>query len=175
MSDEPATSQLASNGFPPIIEATSRVLILGTMPGVESLRRQQYYANPRNQFWRILAAIFHSQVPETYTDRIALLHQKHLAVWDVLQHCERPGSLDQAIRNATPNDFRELFKTYENLRVIVFNGQKAHALFEQGVLKQLGPKEIKLPRLLMPSTSPAATLPLSTKIERWQQIATWLE
>ncbi len=175
MSDKLATSQLASHGFPPMIEATSRVLILGTLPGVESLRRQQYYAHPRNQFWRILAAIFHAQLPETYPERKALLHQKHLAVWDVLQHCERLGSLDQAIRNAVPNDFRELFKNYQNLRVIVFNGRKAHALFKQAVEKQKGLEEIELPRLLMPSTSPAATLPISAKIERWQQISAWLE
>ena len=175
MSDESATTLPALQSFPPIIEATSRVLILGTMPGVESLRRQEYYANPRNQFWRILAEIFQVPVGDTYAERVGLLRQKQMAVWDVLQHCERPGSLDQAIRNAAPNDFRELFKTYSNLRMIAFNGRKAQDLFEHSVLRQQGLAGIELPRLPMPSTSPAATLPLSEKIEHWRQISIWIK
>ena len=111
---------------------------------------------------------------KTYAERVALLHQSQLAVWDVLQHCERQGSLDQAIRDAVPNDFREMFETHGNLRVIVFNGRKAQALFEHAVLRQHRLEGIKLPRLLMPSTSPAATLPLTAKIECWRQIKDWI-
>ncbi len=168
------TSLLATQGFPPMIDAASRVLILGTMPSVESVRRQEYYGHPRNQFWRILAAVFQAPLAGTYSERVALLRQKHLAVWDVLQHCERQGSLDQAIRKAVPNDFGGLFKTYGNLRVIVFNGRKAHDLFEHAVLKQQDIEGIGLPRLLMPSTSPAATLPISEKITCWRQISAWM-
>ncbi|HTP08125.1 MAG TPA: DNA-deoxyinosine glycosylase [Anaerolineae bacterium] len=172
MTDELRVSSITKQSIPPIIEAASRVLILGTMPGDESLRQQQYYAHPRNHFWRILAAIYHEPFAELYSDRVALLHRQQLALWDVLQHCERPGSLDQAIRNAVPNDFRELFATYRNLQAIVFNGRKAHELFERQVLPQQSLDDVAhLPRWLMPSTSPAATLPLSAKIERWRQIA----
>jgi double-stranded uracil-DNA glycosylase len=157
--------------FPPIIDAASRVLILGSLPGDESLRQQQYYAHPRNQFWRILAEIYQVPFPATYPDREALVLQQQLALWDVVQHGEREGSLDQAIRNATPNDFAWLFKTYPELQAIVFNGRKAHAVFERRVLQpQVVDGLDRWPRLLMPSTSPAATQPLATKIERWRQI-----
>jgi hypoxanthine-DNA glycosylase len=159
------------HSFPPIIEPASRVLILGSLPGDESLRRQQYYAHPRNQFWRILAEIYHVPFPATYQEREALVLQKQLALWDVVQHGERAGSLDNNIRNATPNDFQWLFTTYRNLRAIVFNGRKAHALFERKVLQQPSCAGFEhLPRLLLPSTSPAATLPLAAKIARWRQL-----
>jgi TDG/mug DNA glycosylase family protein len=174
MSDKARPSLRAAQGFPPIIDATSRVLILGTMPGEESLRRQEYYGHPRNQFWRILADLFYVPLAETYPERVALLRQRRLAVWDVLQYCERQGSLDQAICNAVPNDFRGMFKTHGNLRAIVFNGRKAQDLFEHTVIRQQGLEWIELPRLLMPSTSPAATLPLSAKIERWHRISAWI-
>jgi hypoxanthine-DNA glycosylase len=159
------------HSFPPIITSSSRVLILGSLPGDESLRQQQYYAHPRNQFWRILAEIYQVLLPDSYEDRRALILQKQLALWDVVQHGEREGSLDQAIRNATPNDFAWLFKTYPELQAIVFNGRKAYDLFERRVLTQpqLAGSE-RWPRLLLPSTSPAATLPLAAKIERWRQI-----
>jgi double-stranded uracil-DNA glycosylase len=175
MPDEPRASPVTKHSFPPIVAASSRVLILGTMPGDESLRQQQYYAHPRNQFWRILAEIYHVPFPETYPEREALVLQKQLALWDVVQHCEREGSLDQAIRKAVPNDFQRLFTHYPTLRAIIFNGQKAHDLFEHKVVKQqLLDGAEHLPRLLMPSTSPAATLPISAKIERWRQISAWI-
>ena len=172
MTADPGTSFLAKAGFPPIIAETSRVLVLGTLPSEESFRRQEYYGHPHNQFWRILADIYHVPVAENYPGRVALLRQKQLALWDVVHHGERHGSLDQAIRNAVPNDFRELFKTYRNLRAIVFNGRKAHDLFEHLVLKRqpLAGGD-QLPRLLMPSTSPAATMPLAEKTRRWRQIS----
>ena len=171
MTDNPRPRLLTKEGFPPIIDETSRVLVLGTLPSEESFRRREYYGHPRNQFWRILAEIYHIPSAETYPDRVAVLRQKHLALWDVLQHGERQGSLDQAIRNAVPNDFRGLFKTYRNLLAIVFNGQEAHDLFERKVLKQQAlDGGDQLPRLLMPSTSPAATMPLAEKIKRWRQI-----
>jgi double-stranded uracil-DNA glycosylase len=157
--------------FPPIIAASSRVLILGSLPGDESLRQQQYYAHPRNQFWRILAEVYRVPLPATYPDREALVLQRQLALWDVVQHGERVGSLDQAIRNAAPNDFRGLFTDNPNLRALVFNGRKAHELFERKVLRpHLFAGFEHLPRLLMPSTSPAATLPLTEKIEQWSRI-----
>ena len=171
MTVNPCTLSLTKTGFPPIIDETSRVLVLGTLPSEESLRRQEYYGHPHNQFWRILADIYHVPLAENYPGRVALLRQKQLALWDVVHHGERQGSLDQAIRNAVPNDFRGLFKTYRNLLAIVFNGQEAHDLFERKVLKQQAlDGGDQLPRLLMPSTSPAATMPLPEKLIRWSQI-----
>ena len=158
-------------GFPPIIEANSRILILGTMPGEESLKRRQYYAYPRNQFWRILADIYQAQLAEDYSERKEFLRQHQLALWDVLEYCERDGSLDQNIRNAVPNNFGQLFKDHRNLRALIFNGQKACNLFEKKVLRQQNLEGgEQLPRLLMPSTSPAGTMPLAEKIKRWRKI-----
>jgi TDG/mug DNA glycosylase family protein len=172
MADDSRPSLLRKEGFPPIIDETSRVLILGTLPGDESFRRKEYYGHPRNQFWRILAGVYHVPLAETYAGRVALLRQKQLALWDVLQHGERQGSLDQAIRKAVPNDFRGLFLAYRNLQAIVFNGRKACDLFERKVLNQQAlDGGDQLPRLLMPSTSPAATMPLTEKIKRWGEIA----
>jgi hypoxanthine-DNA glycosylase len=171
MPDEPRVSPATKHSFPPLIEVSSRVLIVGTLPGDESLRQQQYYAHPRNQFWRILTEVYHVPFPETYADRKALVLQQRLALWDVVQHGERVDSLDNNIRNATPNNFQWLFTTYSNLRAIVFNGRKAHDLFERKVLKQ---RSLADPdhwhRLLLPSTSPAATLPLAEKIRQWSRI-----
>ena len=116
MPDSPRPAPRTKQGFPPIIDETSRILILGTMPSEESLRRQEYYGHPRNQFWRILFGIYHVPLAEAYSDRVALLRQKQLVLWDVVQHCEREGSLDQAIRKAKLNNFGELFRTYRNLQ-----------------------------------------------------------
>jgi double-stranded uracil-DNA glycosylase len=171
MPDGPNASLATKHSFPPIIGVASRVLILGTLPGDESLRRQQYYAHPRNQFWRILAEIYQVPFPETYAEREALVLQQHLALWDVVQHGEREGSLDQAIRKATANDFQWLFAAYPNMHAMVFNGRKAHDLFERNVLKQQSLAGIdRFPRVLMPSTSPAATLPFAEKIKQWSRI-----
>jgi TDG/mug DNA glycosylase family protein len=159
------------HSFPPIIDTSSRILILGTLPGDESLRQQQYYAHPRNQFWRILAEIYHAPFPETYAERKALALQQQLALWDVVQRGERPGSLDNKIRHAEPNNFAWLFTTYPKLHAIVFNGRQAHDLFARLVLKQPAFAGLdQIPRLLLPSTSPAATLPLSEKIKQWSRI-----
>lgn len=171
MPAHPRASPLTKQGFPPIIDDASRVLILGTLPSEESLRRREYYGHPRNQFWRILSAIYHVPFVEAYPGRVALLRQKQLAVWDVLEYGERQGSLDQAIRKAVPNDFRGLFTTYQNLRAIVFNGRKARDLFEHKVVPQQALTGLEhLSRFFVPSTSPAATLPLAEKIRQWSQI-----
>jgi double-stranded uracil-DNA glycosylase len=159
------------HSFSPVIDVSSCILILGTLPSDESLRQLQYYAHPRNQFWRILAEVYHTPFPATYADRKALVVQKQLALWDVVQHGEREGSLDNKIRHAEPNDFAWLFTTYPRLHTIVFNGRKAHDLFESKVVTQQALEGLdQIPRLLMPSTSPAATLPLSEKIKRWGQL-----
>jgi hypoxanthine-DNA glycosylase len=118
--------------FPPIIHPSARVLILGSLPGEESLRQRQYYAHPRNQFWRILSEIYRVPFLAVYPDRLALLQQKHLALWDVVQRGEREGSLDQAIRDATPNDFSWLFTMYPDLRAIVQRAEGARHVFAPG-------------------------------------------
>ncbi|MBM3130691.1 MAG: DNA-deoxyinosine glycosylase [Chloroflexi bacterium] len=158
--------------FPPLITENSRILILGTMPGEESLRRQEYYANPRNQFWRIIGEIFQTDLLElTYSARAAFLIQQGLALWDVLESCERSSSLDRDINNRIPNNFQALFETYRNIQVLVFNGQLAHKWFKQSVVQQQALEKInRLQKVILPSTSPAATVALSEKIRQWSVI-----
>lgn len=158
--------------FPPVIADYSRILILGSLPGEQSLRRQQYYANPRNQFWHVLAAVFNEPVGEQYEEKLAFVLRHDLALWDTVQCAERQGSLDQHIQNPIPNDFPALFASHPNLRVVAFNGGKSAELFRRLVLKQLEPALLERLKLLpLPSTSPANMAPLVSKVARWQALA----
>lgn len=150
-------------GFVPIISPTSRILILGTVPSEESLKRQEYYGNPRNQFWRIMQELYAISVDDRYTMRIAGLAQNQLALWDVLKSCERVGSLDSAIRNAVPNDFKELFTSYPELKLIAFNGKKAAEWFGRRVIDR--PAGVQT--VTLPSTSPAAAMAFEKKAMAW--------
>jgi double-stranded uracil-DNA glycosylase len=158
--------------FPPVIAGHSRILILGSLPGEQSLRRQQYYANPRNQFWRVLSAVFNEPVGEPYEEKLAFVLRHGLALWDTVQCAERQGSLDQHIQNAIANDFPALFAGYPNLHAVAFNGGKSAELFRRLVQKQLEPALLERLKLLpLPSTSPTNLAPLQSKIAKWQALA----
>lgn len=135
----------------PIINQDSLVLVLGSMPGMESLAKQQYYANQKNQFWEILTTIFDKEDSMDYSTRISILHENKIALWDVIHSCQRIGSLDSNIKDEMPNDFQELLKSYPNIKLIVFNGGKAYEVFKKhiGFSSFSGIDFIKLP-----STSP---------------------
>ena len=120
-------------GLPPIIGEKSRILILGTMPGDDSLRLQQYYAHRDNQFWKILAEVYGEAIGAEYSERVGFLHRKRLALWDVLRSAEGPGSVDSGIKNEVANDFTTIFPAYTELKAIVFNGGKAQTLFRRHV------------------------------------------
>jgi TDG/mug DNA glycosylase family protein len=143
--------------FPPIARADARVLILGTMPGVASLAARRYYAHPRNAFWPITSALCGFDPDLPYRQRCAALRACGIAVWDVLQCCVRPGSLDTAIDTATMqvNDFTTFFARHRRLRAVVCNGGTAFALFVRRVLPAMAPAVRALPCLRVPSTSPA--------------------
>ena len=159
------------HGFPPIFDPRARVLILGSLPGDESLRRSQYYGHPRNQFWALLGAVFGRDLPLLeYERKCAFLLRKRIALWDVLQAAERRGSLDTAIRGERPNDLPALFGELPGLRAVGCNGGKAHRSFCQHFGDWLNecPGEISLCRL--PSSSPAyAAMPLEAKARHWRQ------
>lgn len=160
------------HSFPPIARETARVLILGTMPGGASLRAQQYYAHPRNQFWPILGALLGFDPGSPYEMRVDALRAADLALWDVLRACTRPGSLDSAIEqhSAIPNDFAGFLATHRRIRRICFNGATAAALYTRLVRPQLaaGPE---VQHLRLPSTSPAhAALPFAAKLRAWQVV-----
>ena len=141
--------------FPPIAAPDAHVLILGSMPGVASLTAQRYYAHPHNQFWPIMAALlgFDSALP--YPQRCAHLNAAGIAVWDVLQSCVRPGSLDADIDAASsvPNDFAAFFAAHPQICGVCFNGGTAKSLFSRHVLPGLDLPELSYASL--PSTSPA--------------------
>jgi TDG/mug DNA glycosylase family protein len=158
--------------FPPIASRSARVLILGTMPGRVSLREGQYYAHPQNAFWRIVGGILGFDPALPYASRVALVQSAGIAVWDVLQSCIRPSSMDSAIdaASAVPNDFTTFLAEHPHIRRICFNGATAEALFTKHVRPRLAAdQELRFVRL--PSTSPAnASVPLPEKIRAWQAI-----
>jgi hypoxanthine-DNA glycosylase len=156
-------SNLLKTGLAPIFGPSARILILGSFPSEISLERQEYYANPRNQFWAIMQALFGIPAGSAYVDRIAGLKRSRIALWDVLHSCERTGSLDSAIKHATPNDFSALFASLPELQLIAFNGQKAQKSFEKWV--QVEPSAYK--KLAMLSSSPAAAMAAEKKIAAW--------
>ena len=158
--DFPAT-RLSS--LPPVVRADSRLLILGSFPGGASLRAQQYYAHPRNQFWPILGALLGLPLPERpYPERIGSLLDHHIGLWDVYASCRREGSLDTAIRDASPNDLASLLAGTPRLRLVVHNGTESAR--RMGEIEALG-----IPALRLPSTSPAnARLGLEAKLAVWR-------
>jgi hypoxanthine-DNA glycosylase len=162
-------------GLEPIVDEHSTHLILGTLPGDESLRLGRYYANTRNQFWTILAQAFGDPLPQQYDERVSYLLRHRLALWDVLHSAHRPGSLDSAIGDAHPNNFSRLLKKYPALRSIGLNGTKAQSLFAKHIRPQLRAYSNHLTIVGLPSTSPTPgrnILPFESKVERWKAFLT---
>lgn len=155
-------------GFAPVASKDARVLVLGSMPGVASLRQAQYYAHPRNAFWPIAARVHGFDPALDYPGRLQALQACGVALWDVLQVCERPGSLDADIRGDTlvPNDFASFLRAHPAITRVCFNGAKAAALYRRHVLPQL--MGAGLEYVDLPSTSPAhAAASFDEKLAAW--------
>lgn len=166
------TANPAIYSFPAIADPQSRVLILGSMPGVASLQAGQYYAHPRNQFWQLIAALFADAPLTDYAQKQQLLLDNNIALWDVMHSCQRHGSLDSKIdkHSIIPNDFNHFFNTHPFAQHVFFNGATAETAFRKRVLSTLESKPLTLHRL--PSSSPAhAHLTLQQKLIQWQCIA----
>ena len=163
-------------GLAPVVSPNATVLILGSMPGSQSLRAGQYYANRQNLFWLLMEEILGISRDLAYDERMQTLQSKGVAVWDVLRECERAGSLDSAIVPASevPNDFAWLLTTYATILRICFNGAKAKSAFERHVIPSLNPAILqRLTLLALPSTSPANRyMPTDVKLERWRAALT---
>lgn len=152
--------------FPPISNPDATILILGTMPSVQSLAANQYYGNPRNAFWKIISTLFNTPFSTDYEQRKNLLLENRIALWDVLEVCVRPGSLDSAIEQEVPNNFNSFLKTHPNIKHIYFNGQKAAAYFKKYIKLE---NDYQLTTL--PSTSPAhAGKSFEMKLKEWSVI-----
>jgi len=160
----------AVRSFPPIADASARTLILGSMPGVQSLAANRYYAHPRNAFWPIMAALLGFDPDSSYEHRAQALTQSGFALWDVLEACVRPGSLDSAIQTGSrvANDFRTFFARHPALERVCFNGAEAERSFRVFALPHLDIPSLRFARL--PSTSPAYTLPFQQKLAAWRDV-----
>jgi hypoxanthine-DNA glycosylase len=155
-------------GLPPLLDVNTRLVVLGSFPGVASLRTQQYYGHPQNQFWKIMATLLSPNAMEVlalpYAERSQWLLNQGVGLWDVYAACVREGSLDTNIQNAQPNDLLGLRTRCPNLVAIAHNGGES---FKHAKLTQaLGVSVYRLP-----STSPAhASWRLAQKLEAWREV-----
>jgi hypoxanthine-DNA glycosylase len=158
----PSPSSPLLTGLAPIIAADTRILILGSFPGNASLSAQQYYAHPRNQFWKLVGALVGEDLYALpYDERLPRLLAHRIGLWDVLAACEREGSLDSAIRKPAANDFARLRHLCPALETVGFNGQASGKFAPQ--FAQQGYRTV-----VLPSSSPAhMTLTFEQKLECW--------
>jgi hypoxanthine-DNA glycosylase len=155
-------------GLPPLVSPQTRLLVLGSFPGVASLAAQQYYGHPQNQFWKILQAIWPSSPcpvgVDSYQNRSEWLLARKLGLWDVYAACEREGSLDSAIRQPVVNDFAGLLRLCPRLEAIAHNGGES---FKHARHTSL----LGLPVYKLPSTSPAnASWSFERKLAAWREV-----
>ncbi|MGD7036909.1 DNA-deoxyinosine glycosylase [Methylotuvimicrobium buryatense] len=159
------------DGFPPIAGKSAEVLILGSMPSVASLSKGEYYGHPRNGFWLIMRQLFGAGPELDYLKRSRILIEHHLAVWDVLQTCYRPGSADANIDvdSIKINDFNRFFEHHRDIKRVLFNGGAAESLYRKRVLPILNSRFNYLEYQRVPSTSPAyAAMSLERKTMAWK-------
>lgn len=162
---------MLSFGFPPVSSPSARVLVLGSLPGLLSLERGEYYANPQNAFWKIVAAQVPG-LPSDYAGRASALIERYVALWDVLAAGTRSGSLDGEIAgDAVPNNFPAFFNVHKRITLIAFNGATAAKLYERHVIPRLTDSLRAIARVTLPSTSGAhAALSVAKKVARWAEI-----
>jgi hypoxanthine-DNA glycosylase len=158
------------SSFAPLVDAGSRILIVGSFPGKESLRQKQYYAHKRNLFWKLVAEALGRRAPAGYRGKKAMLSAAGIALWDVVSACRRENSDDSKIRSAELNDIPDLLKKRKKLRAVFFNGRTAEKIFRDGFRKG-----IAVPAFYLPSTSPAnASLAYKDKLAEWKKIKPYL-
>ena len=135
--------------IPPLYDKNSRVLILGSFPSVKSREAQFFYGHPQNRFWKVIAAVFDEEVPNTVPEKKALLKRNKIALWDVIHSCDITGSSDSSIKNVTPNDLKTILDN-SNVEAIYVNGKTAEKYY-----KKYTEKIIERSAICLPSTSPA--------------------
>jgi double-stranded uracil-DNA glycosylase len=161
--DQAPPAAPVKRSFAPIVDERARVLVLGTLPGEESLRRGEYYAHPRNLFWPIVFALFDATPAAGYAERLAFVVAHRIALWDVCELGERDASADATIRREQPNSIGQLLDAYPAICAVAFNGTGARRLHDRHFARRPG-----LTYLALPSTSPAhARIGFSGKLARW--------
>jgi hypoxanthine-DNA glycosylase len=154
--------------FDPVVDGQTRLLILGSLPGEQSLIRNEYYANPQNRFWALMSAVIDTDLRALdYAQRLQTLLANGIGLWDVVAEADRKGSLDSRIRDRADNDLVALVGSLPKLSTIAFNGGTAARLG----LKVLGPHASRFHIAKLPSSSPAYTLAYSAKLQQWQALA----
>ncbi|CAJ0800755.1 hypothetical protein LMG7141_03867 [Ralstonia condita] len=157
--------------FPPVVDAHTRVLILGSLPGEASLAQAQYYAYPHNQFWRLAGEVIAEDLPGmAYPERLRALLAHRIGLWDVVAEARREGSLDSKIRDHAGNDLASLIHTLPELAAIAFNGKTAARIG----MKALGEMGDRHAVVHLPSSSPAYTVAYPQKREAWLALRPWL-
>lgn len=159
------------SSFAPVVDEHTRVLILGSLPGEASLAAARYYANPRNQFWRLVGAVIAEDIAaQDYDRRLATLRAHGIGLWDSIGSATRTGSLDTAIRNVAPNALAALVETLPQLKCVAFNGAKSASI---GAPQLAGAGDFETLRL--PSSSPAhASLTFEGKLAEWTKLRKFL-
>jgi hypoxanthine-DNA glycosylase len=153
--------------FDPVVDAHTRLLILGSLPGDASLKAGQYYGHPQNAFWRLVGGVIGRDLAVLpYDERLTALGTAGVGLWDVISSAERPGSLDAAIRATEAADLRGLVASLPALRAVAFNGGTA-ARLGRAVLADR-PDAIAL--IDLPSSSPAHTRPFADKAAIWAEL-----
>ncbi len=158
---------MITHPIPPIYDQDSKILILGSFPSVKSREACFFYGHPQNRFWKVTAAVFGEDVPQTITEKKAFLLRNHVAVWDVIHSCDITGSSDTSIRNVTVNDLTPILSAAD-IRTIYVNGKTAFRYYEKYMRGATG-----RPAVCLPSTSPAnAAWNLEKLVNEWGQIVT---
>ena len=151
-----------SHDFEPVFDENSKVLILGTFPSVKSRENQFYYGHPQNRFWKVIAGLTESEVPQTIEEKKKLLLEHGIAIWDVIESCDIIGSSDSSIKNVVPADIERVVAN-SKIQNIYANGGTAKKLYEKYSQKKTGREIIGLP-----STSPAnAAWTFEKLCKRW--------
>ena len=151
--------------IPPLYDAESRVLLLGSLPSPKSREAHFFYGHPRNRFWKVIAELCNEPAPESIADKKILLHRHHIALWDVIAECDIKGSSDSSIRNVIPNDIPKIIAR-SSITAVYANGRKAYDLYQKYVYDNTG-----LSIALLPSTSPAnAACSFTQLLNTWNRI-----
>ena len=159
-----AEYQTIRHPFQPVYDERCRILILGSLPSVKSRENQFYYGHPRNRFWKVLAAVYKEEPPESIQEKQAFLLRHHIALWDVVAQCDICGSSDSSIKNIVPNDITGILKEAP-VEKIITNGSKADELYRKYCQPLCSREAVRLP-----STSPAnAAWRLEALVEEWRK------
>jgi hypoxanthine-DNA glycosylase len=159
------------SSFPPVVDRNTRLLILGSLPGEASLLRGEYYAHPRNPFWRLMEGVIATPlVGAPYPARLGALLTAGVGLWDVVRSARRVGSLDADIRDHTANELKALVSTLPKLAAVAYNGATASAIGR----RRLGPTTA-FAQTTLPSSSPAHAVPFERKAAQWERLRAFLE